>query len=182
MRSTSLYSTKLAVAVVVSATLSATTLERLSMNDLALQSHVVVRATVTGGGAEYVNGSVSTRYQLSVAEVWKGAVSTSQLDVYVPGGRAGGFRELVPGAPVMNAGSEYVVFLWIGRSGRAQIIGLSQGLFNVTKDSSGTMVLERAGAKETMIDPATGRSVTDETVRMKASDVKALVKKRQGAI
>ena len=157
-------------------------LSETAIYDLALQSHVVVRATVTSGGAEYVNGSVSTHYQLSVTDVWKGAVSGRQLDVYVPGGRAGGFRELVPGAPVMNTGSEYVVFLWLGKSGRAQIIGLSQGLFNVTKDSSGAMVLERAGAKETMIDPATGRSVTDETVRMKASDLKALVKKRQGAI
>ncbi len=181
MRSKSIHATNFAIAMALTGALSATTLERLSMTNLALQSHVVVRATVTGAGAEYVNGSVSTHYQLSVSEVWKGAVSVGQLDVYVPGGRAGGFRELVPGAPVMNAGSEYVLFLWIGKSGRAQIIGLSQGLFNVTKDSIGAMVLERAGAKETMIDPATGRSVIDETVRMKASDVKALVRKQQGA-
>ena len=178
MRSTSIY---IAAAAVFCSTLSATTLERLSMNDMTDQSTVVVRATVASGGAEYVNGSVSTHYVLNVSEVWKGSAG-SQLDVYVPGGRAGGFRELVPGAPVLNVDTEYVVFLWIGRSGRPQIMGLSQGLFNLTKDAAGTMLLERPGAKEMMIDPATGRPVTDETVRMKAADVKALVRKRQGAL
>ena len=151
------------------------------MNTMTDQSTVVVRATVTSGGAEFANGSVSTHYQLSVSEVWKGSAGT-QIDVYVPGGRAGGFRELVPGAPELTVGAEYVVFLWVGRSGRPQIMGLSQGLFNVTKDDKGTMVLERPGVREMMVDPATGRPVTDETVRMKASDVKALVQKRQGAI
>lgn len=181
MRSTSLYIANLAVVAAFSATVSATTLERLSMDSMAGQAHIVVRATVTSGGAEYVGGSVSTRYQLNVLEVWKGAAG-SQLDVYVPGGRAGGFRELVPGAPVLNVGAEYVVFLWVGKSGRAQIMGLSQGLFNVSKDSGGAMLLERAGVKEMMVDPSTGQSVTDQSVRMKASFVKALVKKRQGAL
>ena len=167
----------LAILAATTTVSQATTLERLSMNDMTDKSHVVVRATVLSSGAEYTNGSVTTHYHLSVSEVWKGAFS-SQFDLFVPGGRAGGIRELVPGAPVLAPGSEYVVFLWIGPSGRPQIIGLSQGLFNVTKDAAGTMLLERPGASEMMIDLGTGRPVTDETVRMKASDVKAFIKKR----
>ena len=173
-RSTSICLTTLLTAMV----LPATTLERLSMNDMAEKSQVVVRATVVSGGAEYANGVVRTHYQLSVSEVWKGSAG-SQIDVYVPGGRAGGLRELVPGAPVMETGAEYVVFLWIGPSGRSQIMGLSQGLFSVVRDASGKTLLERPGARETMVDPATGNPVTDQTVRMNAVDVKALVKKRQ---
>ncbi len=157
---------------------NATTLEKLSMNDMTDKSHFVVRATVLSGGAEYINGTVATHYHLAVSETWKGSPST-QLDLFVPGGRAGGIRELVPGAPLLSTGAEYVVFLWIGSSGRAQIIGLSQGLFNVTKDATGAVILERPGAREMMIDPVTGRPVTDETVRMKAADVKAFIKKRQ---
>lgn len=175
MRPTSILMLTLAAAAV----LPATTLERLSMTDMAGQSTVVVRATVTTSATEFVNGAVSTHYQLNVAEVWKGSAGT-QIDVYVPGGRAGGFRELVPGAPVMDVGSEYVVFLWSGRTARPQIMGLSQGLFAVTQDKSGIVMLERSGAKETMIDPSTGRSVIDETLRMKAADVKSLVRKRAG--
>ena len=180
MRSTSLYITNLAAAMAFSAMVSATTLERLSMNDMADKSHIVVKATVTGGAAEYSNGVVRTHYLLNVSEVWKGAAGT-QLDVFVPGGRAGGFRELVPGAPVLETGAEYVVFLWVGSSGRPQVIGLSQGLFHVARDQAGTMMLERPGAKETMIDAATGGLVTDQPLRMRAEDVKALVKKRQVA-
>jgi len=166
-------------ALLLSGALSATTLERLSMTDMADKSQVVVRATVLNGGPEYSGGVVRTHYQLSISEIWKGEVGT-QIDVYVPGGRAGGVRELVPGAPVLEIGKEYVVFLWIGPSGRPQVIGLSQGLFNVVKDASGRTLLERPGAKETMIDPATGNPVTDQAVRMNAADVKALVRKRQG--
>ena len=164
-------------AVAFAAAMAGTTLERLSLTDMTDKSHIVVRATVLGSAAEYTGGVVRTHYHLNVTEVWKGAAAT-QLDVYVPGGRAGGVRELVPGAPVLDTGAEYVIFLWVGTSGRPQIIGLSQGLFNVVKDSAGTILLERPGAKESMIDPATGNSVTDQAVRMKAADVKALVKKR----
>ena len=182
MRSISLYIANLGLAnlaavLVLSTGLQATTLQRLTMNDMTDKCHVVVRATVLNGAAEYTNGIVLTHYQLSVSEVWKGSAG-SMIDVYVPGGRAGGFRELVPGAPALDTGSEYVIFLWIGPSGRAQIIGLSQGLFNVTRDTAGTMMLERPGARETMIDPVTGNPVTDQAVRMKAADVKALVRKR----
>ena len=173
-----LSSLQITVMAVFAATVSATTLERLTMNDMSDKCHVVVRATVLSGGPEYSNGVVMTHYQLSVSEVWKGAVG-NKIDVFVPGGRAGGFRELVPGAPVLDTGSEYVVFLWIGPSGRAQVMGLSQGLFNVTKDAAGTMMVERPGAKETMVDPSTGNPVTDQPVRMKVSDVKGLVKRRQ---
>ena len=177
MRSSWLPLTNLAAALVMAATLSATTLEKLTLTDMADQSHVVVRATSLGGTPEYSGGVVRTHYVLSISEVWKGTAG-KQLDIYVPGGRAGGFRELVPGAPVLDTGSEYVVFLWIGPSGRAQIMGLSQGLFNVVKDPVGTMLLERPGARETMVDPITGTPVTDQAVRMKAADVKALVSKR----
>ena len=181
MRLSSIQIAKLAATLMLASGLSATTLERLSMNDMTDKCHVVVRATVLNGSSEYSNGIVVTHYQLNVLEVWKGSVS-SVVDLYVRGGRAGGIRELVPGAPTLDVGSEYVVFLWNGPSGRAQIMGLSQGLFNVTKDpATNSVMLERPGAKETMVDPVTGNPVTDQAVRMKAADVKAMVKKRQAS-
>ena len=180
MRSISLTTAIWMAIVAFPATLAATTLERLSMNDLSDQSTVVVVGKVLNGGGELKDGAVYTHYQLSVSDVWKGSAG-SQLDVYVPGGTASGFRQLVPGAPVLTVGSEYVVFLWVGRSGRAQIMGLSQGLFAIAADSASTAkYAERPGVKEMMVDPLTGRPVTDETVRMKAADLKALVRKRQG--
>jgi hypothetical protein len=169
------------LAAAVCSTCSATTLERLSMGDMTDQATVVVRATVSGDGVgELSNGAVSTHYQLNITEVWKGAAG-AKIDVYVPGGTANGLRQLVPGSPTLVAGVEYVVFLWIGRSGRPQIMGLSQGLFNVTKDAAGAVMVERPGVTESMVDPKTGRPVADETMRMKASDVRTFVQKRQVA-
>ena len=148
------------------------------MSDMTDRSIVVVRATVSGGGGELNNGAISTHYQLKVSEVWKGS-AVGTMDVYVPGGTANGLRQLVPGAPVLSVGSEYVVFLWIGRSGRPQIMGLSQGLFTVSKDSTGTLMLERPGVKEVIVDPKTNRPVSDDTMRMRATELQTFVQKRQ---
>ncbi len=169
------------IAALSAITMSATTLERLSMPDMTDQSTLVVRATVVSGAGELNNGAIATHYQLNVKEIWKGT-APAQLDVYVPGGTASGFRQLVPGAPVLTVGSEYVIFLWIGRSGRPQIMGLSQGLFTVSKDAAGTVMLERPGVKEMIIDPKTNRPVSDETVRMKAADLASFVQKRQPGV
>ena len=115
------------------------------------------------------NGVIATHYQFAVSEVWKGSAGT-KIDIYVPGGAAQGFLQSVPGAPVLSPGVEYVIFLWIGPSGRPQIIGLSQGLFTVVSDKSGLVYLNRGSVSEMMVDAKTGRPVTDETVHIQASD------------
>lgn len=165
---------------VFTASVSATTLERLSMGDMTDQSTMIVRGKVTGGAGELRNGVIFTHYQFAVSETWKGSAGT-KVDIYVPGGTAQGFLQSVPGAPVMTPGIEYVVFLWVGPSGRPQIIGLSQGLFSVVSDKSGLIYLNRGSVAEMMLDAKTGRPVTDESVHVQASTLKAFVKKRQAA-
>lgn len=161
-------------------TVHATTLERLTVNDMTDKSTAIVRATASLVGGELQSGVIYTHYQLTVTEVWKGSASRT-VDVWVPGGVANGIRQLVPGAPSFDAGTDYVVFLWTGKSGRTQVIGLSQGLFRVATDTSGNRMAERPGVSEMMIDPRTGRPVTDETVRIRVSDLKAQVLGRLSA-
>ena len=84
-------------------------------------------------------------------------------------------RQTIPGAPALNQGDDCVLFLWAGASGRRQIIGLSQGLFNVVTDDEGTTFLERPGVKEMMIDSATKRAVKDSTIRMPIGEMKTRV-------
>jgi hypothetical protein len=180
MRAGSIYIPKWAAAMVVFATaLEATTLERLSMGDMTDQSTVIVRGTVAGGGGELSGGVIATHYQFSVSEVWKGTAG-AKIDIYVPGGTAMGFLQSVPGAPVLSPGVEYVVFLWIGKSGRPQIMGLSQGLFTLTKDpATGSIYLNRGAVSEMMLDSKTGRPVNDENVHIQASTLKSFVQKRK---
>src|SRR5580658_3486423 len=121
----------------VLAPLGATTLLQLSLNDMIKQSTGIVRATVTGTRVDYRGAYIYTYYQLQVSEDWRSpslAPAVPQIEVAVPGGAAQGVRQTVAGAPSLQVGQEYVVFLWTSRSGLTQVIGLSQGLFLVKSD------------------------------------------------
>ncbi|BDC51500.1 hypothetical protein F183_A38160 [Bryobacterales bacterium F-183] len=157
-----------------SAVVQATTLERLTVEQMIEKSSAIVRGRVTGHAGELRNGVIYTRYSVQVEESWKGSAS-GMVEVFVPGGVANGLRQTIPGAPALETGDECVVFLWAGASGRNQIIGLSQGLFNVVRDADGSVQLERPGAKEMMLDPQTGRPVKDATIRMPVGELKTRV-------
>ncbi len=48
-----------------------------------------------------------------------------------------GVQQSFAGAPTLTAGQDYFLFLWTSKTGLTQVIGLSQGLFTVTTNSSG---------------------------------------------
>lgn len=158
------------------ASLEATTLERLSVDDMVEKSTSIIRAKVISSQGELRNGSIYTHYRVSVLESWKGNLAIHrETDLYVPGGMANGMRHSIPGAPVLDNGDEYVLFVWAGASGRNQIIGLSQGLFSLVRQEDGSMQVERPGAKEMMLDAKTGRPVLDSTIRMPFGELKTRV-------
>ena len=103
--------------------------------------------------------TIYTHYAVQVEERWKGN-SAAQMDVAVPGGTVQNLRQTFPGAPRLNQGSEYVLFLWTSPRGLTQVIGLSQGLINVQVDAGGNTLLRRGPATEPMTD-ASGNAVTD---------------------
>jgi hypothetical protein len=170
-------------AMVVSAALAAsawaTTLQKLSTDDMIRQSTGIVRAKVTGSRAAFLGKDVYTYYQLQVTENLKG-FSAMQLEVAVPGGGARGVRQMVPGAPVLASGQEYVVFLWTSRSGLTQVIGLSQGLFAVTQNSAGDSVIVRPAAVSMMLNQA-GQVVADQPVSLSLSDLRSEIRSVLGA-
>jgi hypothetical protein len=166
--------------------LGATTLEKLSLPEMAQKSTAVVRARVTGSAGVLRGSDVYTVYQLDAVEVWKAPASGAPREVAVPGGIAGGLRQPVDGAPALVEGREYVLFLWTSRTGLTQLIGLSQGLFDVrtadgAKPAPGRSPLDaknlwvwRSPASERMLD-SQGRPVRDEAVSMKLTDLKTQV-------
>ena len=122
----------LGTALGVAPALRGTTLEQLDLDELIHGSTAVVRAKVSGSTAVRRQNDVFTIYKLDVMEQWKSQPgSNAPLEVAVPGGVAGGIRQMVSGAPLLHPGEEYVLFLWQGRSGLIQLMGLSQGLFRV---------------------------------------------------
>ena len=157
----------------------ATTLQRLSLDEMTQQSSAIVRAKVTGSSPILRGANVWTMYQVQVLETLKGP-SANTVQVAVPGGVAGGMRQIVAGAPSLTPGGEYVFFLWRGRSGLVQLIGLSQGLLSVTRDAEGNASLVRPAAKEIMLDHNL-KPVTDQGLRLHWSDFRSRVVSRVGS-
>jgi len=155
------------------APLSGATLERLSLDDMIAKSTAIVRGTVTGSKASASGPIIYTHYAVQVTERYKGGAQDGQ-DVAVPGGSVNRLRQTFPGAPELQTGQDYVLFLWTGPSGLTQIIGLTQGLFTLTTTASGTTAT-RPAAPEMMLEPGTGQQVKDQTVVLKLSDLRARI-------
>ncbi len=150
----------------------AATLQQLSLGQMAQSATAVVRARVTGSSASFTGSTIYTHYKLQISETWKGVPGT---EVMLPGGVASGYRQSFPGVPGLQTGAEYVLFLWKSSStGITQVVGLSQGIFNVTQQADGSLQAGRPVIGETMLD-ASGCPVKDHPVQMQLSDMKAQV-------
>lgn len=152
--------------------LVATTLEQLSVDDMVRKSTSILRGKVVASAPMQRGNVIYTSYRFQVTERLKGE-ATQTVELAVPGGRFGQLRQTIPGAPQLDAGKEYVVFVWTGPSGTNHILGLSQGLFDVQRGSNGELVLKRAAADARMLDKQ-GREVHDEAVTL---DMKTLQRK-----
>jgi hypothetical protein len=149
------------------------TLLQLSLNDMIQQSTLIVRGKTQPTYTAFRGPVVYTHYQLQVSEILKGTAA-QQMDIAVPGGVANGLRQSIAGAPTLAGGQEYVLFLWTGKSGLTQVIGLSQGLFSVTTNSSGQAMVVRGAATELMLNSA-GQPVTDSNLQMPLTDLRTRI-------
>jgi hypothetical protein len=145
--------------------LPASTLRRLSLTDMVQQSTMIVRGTLQAGPVAAFRGSlIYTHYQLSVTTAFKGTPGPT-IDVAVPGGALNGVQQPVAGAPLLTPGQDCVFFLWTSKTGLTQVIGLSQGLFIVTKNAQGQVMVSRGATSETMLN-SSGQIITDSSIQM----------------
>jgi hypothetical protein len=154
--------------------LIAATLEQLSLDDMIAQSTSIVRGRILGSFGAFHGPVIYTHYQIQVTERYKGGNADS-AEVIVPGGAANGVRQDVAGAPQLNPGAEYVLFLWKGASGWTHIIGLTQGIFALTKDAAADPTAVRNPSTELMLDRATGQAVRDQRLSLRLSDLKTRI-------
>ena len=152
------------------AQLGAATLSRLTLDDMINQSTSIVRARISGSYAAQRGQLIYTFYQAQVTGQWKGGIQ-SAVEIAVPGGTLDGVRQAFPGTPQLTEGKEYVFFLWTSKSGLTQIIGLTQGLFDVTVDAGGTSTVSRGATSNSMLDPHTGQLVKDQAIQMQIKDL-----------
>jgi len=154
--------------------LSSATLERLTLDDMTTRSTAIVRGRVVSSYAAARGPVIYTHYRIQVTENWKGG-DTPVLDVVVPGGTTGVLRQSFSGAPLLTAGSDYVLFLWRSKSSLTHIIGFSQGLFTVKPDGQGTLTAQRPASSEPLLD-SSGRPVRSEALSMPLSRLRNAVR------
>jgi hypothetical protein len=155
--------------------LHAATLEHLSLDDMATKSTAIVRGRVQSCAGEFRGSVIYTHCKVVVSEQWKGT-SLPVVDVAVPGGISRGMVQSFAGTPNLGIGQEYVLFLWTGKSGMTQVIGLSQGVFDLKSDTKGQSVAQRGATSERMLD-STGREIQDSAVQMRVRELKQRVAK-----
>lgn len=113
----------------------ATSMARLSTDQLVAASELIVRGTVVEVWTERDDrGGIWTRAQVEVEEVFKGDASLTAVVVDQRGGTYGGLLDQVEGAPRFSVGEETVLFLETLRNGHTVSVGMVQGKFTVTMD------------------------------------------------
>jgi hypothetical protein len=152
------------------------TLEKLTLDEMIRQSTAIVRGKVVGSSVSQRGPLIYTHWRIRVAERWKGEPA-AEVEVVTPGGAINGLRQVFSGAPELAEGTEYVLFLWTGKSGLTHLVGLSQGLFDLKLDGAGNPILSRPASTEVMLDPKTGREVNDEPMRMRLADLGSRIRR-----
>jgi hypothetical protein len=155
------------------------TLEKLSVEEMSQKSTLIVRGRVTGCAGEMQGSVIYTACRVAVSERWKGN-GGSEVRFVIPGGRAQGLVQTFTGTPKMNSGSEYVLFLWAGRSGINQVIGMSQGVFSLQTGGKEPPVVTRKATTERMVDKA-GNEIGDASVSLSVSELRERVRRALAA-
>jgi hypothetical protein len=155
--------------------LPAATLERLSLNEMIIKSTVIVRGKVLNSYTASDGPVIYTHYQVQVSETFKGTARTS-VDIQLPGGVVNNTRQSFAGVPQFKAGDEFVFFLWTGKMGTTQVLGLTQGLFSVAAGGAADPLITRGASHEVMLERGTGKQVQDQTLTMRLSALRSSIK------
>ena len=128
-----------ALALLTASFAAATTVQKMSLNDLAKKSDAIVLASVDDVSARYdANKEIFTYVTLRVLEPVKGPKKDDLITIRQLGGTVDNIASIVPGTPNFRKGEEVVLFL-TGKDGAGYpwVMGLQQGKYTVTTDEKG---------------------------------------------
>ena len=134
---------------------SATSLARMSVEQMAHASSAIVRARCVSSATRWEEGEIWTLTSFEVAESWKGA-PRSRITVRLLGGRLGPITSHVSGIPHFREGEEVVLFLERAPNGNFSVVSWEQGTFRISRDTrTGSEVVTQDTASFPVFDPAT---------------------------
>jgi hypothetical protein len=119
------------VILIASHSSHATTVERLSLEQMTKKARAIVVGKVTRSHSYWDGRIILTTHTVNVQETIKGQAART-LEVTTVGGTVGDTTLHVAGMPAFHAGEDAVVF--VEQSGRfSTVVGLAQGKFNVER-------------------------------------------------
>ncbi len=113
-----------------------TTLVALSLEDLTLDSDHIITGQVLDSTAILENGRIYTLHRVQVDEDLDGILEQGEVvEMVTAGGHSEWFSQKVFGAPSLEVGGRYLLFLReFGVSGAVRALGMSQGALPVVAD------------------------------------------------
>lgn len=128
-----------ALAMITASYAAATTVEKMSLRDLAKKSDAIVLARVEDQSARYeANKEIFTYITLRVLEPVKGPKKDDVITIRQLGGTVDQIASIVPGTPNFKKGEEVVLFLTQkDGAGYPWVMGLQQGKYSVSEDEHG---------------------------------------------
>jgi hypothetical protein len=145
--------TGLIVLVLAAALTNATTLARLSFEDLARGATAVARLKCLGSEVRWEQGEIWTDTRFEVVERAKGLLG-GIVTVRTMGGTHGNLQSIVDGAPVFRPGEEVYLFLWARPGEPYRVLGWSQGTFRIRRnDDTGIETVTQDSAAAPLFDP-----------------------------
>ncbi len=130
----------------------AATLEQMSLERLARESTAIVQGRVVAERTIEVGALLYTVKTVGVARRWKGEPGET-IEVAAAGGELGRRRQLFGGSPRLAPGTDYILFLWKGPSGRTQITGFSQGVCELRAGPDGRLRVVRRPSSDVVLTP-----------------------------
>jgi hypothetical protein len=151
----------------------ATTLARMTLEQLASAAQVIARVRCTGVASRRDAGSIWTFTDFPVAETFKGAPGTN-ITVRLPGGRDGHIEETVEGAPRFAPGEEAIVFLERTRAEDWSISAWAEGTFRIARESqSGQATITQDSSGVPVFDTVTRTFRSDGIARMPLAEFRS---------
>ena len=131
------------LAIALLAPVSATTIARLSLDDMVAASDTIVEGKVVGLRTYWQGRQILTEVSLNVTRTHKGAASSKLVFIQMGGRVETPFpvTMTVPGAPVESLGDEGFYFLEPRSPGEKMIVGLSLGRVLKGQDADGEFIM-----------------------------------------
>jgi len=141
-----------------------TTLERMSLNQLARAADAIVRARCVSSTARWENGAIWTFSEFELVERFQGDVP-ARIRIGLPGGRVGGISTYIEDVPRFQPGEEAVLFLEARSDGSYGVTAWAEGTFRIRTDSAtGHEFVTQDSSGLAVFDPAT-RQFRNEGIR-----------------